>query len=156
MPPALVKPTSPVLEELEEFADADAQLVIEEGRDFETIEQTVERLIGEIREEVGELDLGRADPPEADWPGRWVDVRDVMLSSGDERRLVHLQATAHRPRPGHAALSSGSQAAPEPEVEELAARVLVELGNPSEEWLIVRVKSGGIGLEVYGAWWMLT
>ena len=41
----------------------------------------------------------------------------------------------------------------EPEVEELAARVLVELGNPSEEWLIVRVKSGGIGPR--GLWSMV-
>ena len=41
----------------------------------------------------------------------------------------------------------------EPEVEELAARVLVELGNPSEEWLIVRVKSGGIGPR--GLWGMV-
>ena len=24
-------------------------------------------------------------PPEDQWPGRWVDARDVMLSSGDER-----------------------------------------------------------------------
>ncbi len=41
----------------------------------------------------------------------------------------------------------------EPEVEELAARVLVELGNPSEEWLIGRVKSGGIGPR--GLWSMV-
>ena len=41
----------------------------------------------------------------------------------------------------------------EPEVEELAARVLVELGNLSEEWLIVRVKSGGIGPR--GLWSMV-
>lgn len=41
----------------------------------------------------------------------------------------------------------------EPEVEELAARVLVELGNPNEEWLIVRVKSGGIGPR--GLWGMV-
>ena len=33
----------------------------------------------------------------------------------------------------------------EPEVDELAARVLVELGNPSEEWLLNRVKSLEIG-----------
>ena len=33
----------------------------------------------------------------------------------------------------------------EPEVDELAARALVELGNPSEEWLIIRVKRGEIG-----------
>ena len=41
----------------------------------------------------------------------------------------------------------------EPEVEEVAARVLVELGNLSEEWLIVRVKSGGIGPR--GLWSMV-
>ena len=41
----------------------------------------------------------------------------------------------------------------EPEVEELAARVLVALGNLSEEWLIVRVKSGGIGPR--GLWSMV-
>ena len=41
----------------------------------------------------------------------------------------------------------------EPEVEELAARVLVELGNPSEEWLIVQAKSGRIGPR--GLWSMV-
>ncbi len=38
----------------------------------------------------------------------------------------------------------------EPEVDELAARVLVQLGNPSEEWLIIRAKSRGIGTR--GLW----
>ena len=33
----------------------------------------------------------------------------------------------------------------EPEVDELAARLLVELGNPSEEWLIIRAKRLDIG-----------
>ena len=33
----------------------------------------------------------------------------------------------------------------EPEVDELAARVLVELGNPSEEWLLIRAKNLDIG-----------
>ena len=41
----------------------------------------------------------------------------------------------------------------EPEVDELAARVLVELGNPSEEWLIVRAKSLEIGPR--GLWSMV-
>ena len=41
----------------------------------------------------------------------------------------------------------------EPEVDELAARVLVELGNPSEEWLIIRAKSGEIGPR--GLWSMV-
>ena len=29
--------------------------------------------------------LGRADPPESQWAGRWVNEADVALSSGDER-----------------------------------------------------------------------
>ena len=41
----------------------------------------------------------------------------------------------------------------EPEVDELAARVLVQLGNPSEEWLIIRAKSGEVGPR--GLWSML-
>ena len=41
----------------------------------------------------------------------------------------------------------------EPEVDELAARVIVQLGNPSEEWLIVRAKRGGIGPR--GLWSMV-
>ncbi len=41
----------------------------------------------------------------------------------------------------------------EPEVDELAARVLVQLGNPSEEWLIIRAKSGEIGPR--GLWSMV-
>ena len=88
----LAKPPSPTLAALEDpnvlrdgEHDADAQLFIEEGRPFETVKETAERLIREIQEESGQLDLGRADPPEDQWPGRWVDARDVMLSSGDER-----------------------------------------------------------------------
>ena len=90
--PALAKPASPVLEELNGHVDADSRLVdadeqlfIEEGGPFETVRETAERLIREIQEEAGQLDLGRKDPPEDQWPGRWVDARDVMLSSGDER-----------------------------------------------------------------------
>ena len=41
----------------------------------------------------------------------------------------------------------------EPEVDELAARVVVELGSPSEEWLILRAKSLEIGPR--GLWAMV-
>ena len=41
----------------------------------------------------------------------------------------------------------------EPEVDELAARVLVQLGNPSEEWVIVQAESGGLGPR--GLWGMV-
>ena len=41
----------------------------------------------------------------------------------------------------------------EPEVDELAARILVQYGNPSEEWLMIRAKNGGIGPR--GLWGML-
>ncbi len=55
------------------------------AEEYESIDQTVERLIAEVEDELGHLNLGRADPPEEEWPGRWIDVRDVMLSAGDER-----------------------------------------------------------------------
>ena len=51
----------------------------------ESIDETVERLIREFEIDNGPIDLGRADPPENEWPGRWIDIRDVANSSGDER-----------------------------------------------------------------------
>ena len=41
----------------------------------------------------------------------------------------------------------------EPELDELAARVAVELGNPSEEWLIIQAKSPQVGPR--GLWGIL-
>ena len=35
--------------------------------------------------------LGRADPPESQWAGRWINETDVALSSGDERDWFTLE-----------------------------------------------------------------
>lgn len=78
--PALATPASPTLHDLSE-----AEVRPWPAGEYESIDETVERLIAEVEDDLGNIDLGRADPPEQDWPGRWVDYRDVMLSSGDER-----------------------------------------------------------------------
>ena len=97
MPPDLIRPASPVLEELEELRSADDQLIVEEGLPFETVEETVRRLLSEIKEEVSDLELGRSDSPEDEWSGRWVGIHDVRMSSGDERDWFNFtqRLTAH-------------------------------------------------------------
>ena len=38
-----------------------------------------------------QTDKERRDPPESQWPGRWVNEADVTLSSGDERDWFTLE-----------------------------------------------------------------
>ena len=94
MPPALSKPASPTLATLE---DVDFQQDPEQrpagASELGGIDAVVERLLGQI----DIPDLGRADPPEEQWPGRWVNVEDVAMSSGDERDWFNfrMRLTAH-------------------------------------------------------------
>ena len=80
----LATPPSPTLATLEDVDFLEENERRHSG-EYESIDETVERLLADLQDDVGNIDLGRADPPEEDWPGRWVDYRDVMLSSGDER-----------------------------------------------------------------------
>ena len=92
--PALLKPASPTLATLE---DVDFQEDSEQrpagASELGGIDAVVERLLGQI----DIPDLGRADPPEEQWPGRWVNVEDVAMSSGDERDWFsfRMRLTAH-------------------------------------------------------------
>ena len=92
MPPALLTPQSPTLASLEDidFVQDDGRLISDDAAaqlagEYESIDATVARLLAEFEEENGPLEKGRADPPESEWPGRWVDVRDVAASAGDGR-----------------------------------------------------------------------
>ena len=92
MPPKLLTPQSPTLASLDDidFVQDDGRLVSDEAAaelagEYESIDATVARLLAEFEEENGPLEKGRADPPESEWPGRWVDVRDVAASAGDDR-----------------------------------------------------------------------
>ena len=90
--PKLLTPPSPTLASLQDidFVQDDGRLISDDAAaqlagEYESIDATVARLLAEFEEENGPLEKGRADPPESEWPGRWVDVRDVAASAGDDR-----------------------------------------------------------------------
>ena len=94
MPPAPVKPASPTLATLEDVDfRPDPEQRLAGASELGGIGAAVERLLAEI----DIPDLGRADPPEEQWPGRWVNVEDVAMSSGDERDWFNfrMRLTAH-------------------------------------------------------------
>ena len=74
MPPALLKPSSPTLAEIQ-AEDLDPML--------ETL--TVAEVMAELREIFRDTEMGRRDIPEDAWPGRRANAEDVHLSAGDER-----------------------------------------------------------------------
>ena len=88
--------------------------------------------------------LGRADPPESQWAGRWINEEDVALSSGDDRdwftvdqRLatfhegVQRYQTARRRR---RKLSSGFDFAQVMFVGDMGAKKSVAMGHEAYKW----------------------
>ena len=47
--------------------------------------KTLDEIVAEVREMFRGIDLGRGDPLEDDWVGRWANLDDVAASAGDER-----------------------------------------------------------------------
>ena len=82
MPPALWKPESPMLAALEPEAPTLGDVL---ANDPERETLTVAEVMEELQEILKGVNLGRADLPEEEWPGRPVNVRDVLDSCGDER-----------------------------------------------------------------------
>ena len=94
MPPALAKPALPTLATVEDVDfRQDPEQRLAGTSELGGIDAVVERLLAEI--EIP--DLGCADPPEEQWPGRWVNIEDVAMSSGDERDwfTFRMRLTAH-------------------------------------------------------------
>ena len=88
--------------------------------------------------------LGRADPPESQWAGRWINEEDVALSSGDDRDWFTLEqrmATFHEgvqryqtARRRRRKLSSGFNFAQVMFVGDMGAKKSVAMGHEAYKW----------------------
>ena len=88
--------------------------------------------------------LGRADPPESQWAGRWINEEDVALSSGDDRDWFTLEqrmATFHEgvqryqtARRRRRKLSSGFNFAQVMFVGDMGAKKSVAMGHEGYKW----------------------
>ena len=88
--------------------------------------------------------LGRADPPESQWAGRWINEEDVALSFGDDRDWFSLEqrmATFHEgvqryqtARRRRRKLSSGFDFAQVMFVGDMGAKKSVAMGHEAYKW----------------------